>query len=74
MELGEHPADGEPVRILDGRYGPYVKHGKTNASLPQDLAPDQVDMDRAVALIAERVARGPAKKRKSRRGGARKKG
>ena len=73
-ELGEHPNDGEPVQILDGRYGPYVKHGKTNASLPKDLAPDQVDMDRAVALIAERVARGPVKKRKSRGSATRKKG
>jgi DNA topoisomerase-1 len=73
-ELGEHPDDGEPVQILDGRYGPYVKHGKTNASLPKDLAPDQVDMDRAVALIAERVARGPVKKRKSRGSATRKKG
>jgi DNA topoisomerase-1 len=73
-ELGEHPDDGQPVQILDGRYGPYVKHGKTNASLPKDLAPEQVDMDRAKALIAERAARGPAKKKGARRGGTRKKG
>jgi DNA topoisomerase-1 len=73
-ELGEHPEDGEPVRILDGRYGPYIKHNKTNASLPKDLAPDELDMNRAVELIAERVARGPAKKRGSRRGGSKKKG
>ena len=73
-DLGAHPGDGEPVQILDGRYGPYVKHGKTNASLPKGVPPEEVDMDRAVALIAERVARGPAKKRKSRRSGTRKKG
>ncbi|MCL7957422.1 MAG: type I DNA topoisomerase [marine benthic group bacterium] len=73
-ELGEHPADGEPVRILDGRYGPYVKHGKTNASLPKDLPPEQVDMERAVELIAERQARGPAKRKGSGRGGRKKKG
>ena len=73
-DLGGHPADGEPVQILDGRYGPYVKHGKTNASLPKGVLPEEVDMDRAVAMIAERVARAPAKKRKSRRAGTRKKG
>lgn len=72
-DLGPHPEDGEPMQILDGRYGPYVKHGKTNASLPKDLAPDQVDMARAVELIAARVARGPAKKRGTRRGGSKKK-
>jgi len=57
-ELGPHPEDGEPMQILDGRYGPYVKHGKTNASLPKDLAPEQLDVAGAVELIAARVARG----------------
>ncbi|MEJ2482489.1 MAG: type I DNA topoisomerase [Gemmatimonadota bacterium] len=73
-ELGEHPADGEPVRILDGRYGPYVKHGKTNASLPKDLPPESVDMERAVELIAEREARGPAKRKRTGRSRRTKKG
>jgi len=57
-ELGPHPEDGEPMQILDGRYGPYVKHGKTNASLPKDMAPEQLDMAGAVELVAARVARG----------------
>jgi DNA topoisomerase-1 len=73
-ELGEHPDDGEPVRILDGRYGPYVKHGKTNASLPKGLPPESVDMKRAMELIAEREARGPAKRKRSGRSGGKKKG
>jgi DNA topoisomerase-1 len=73
-ELGEHPADGEAVRILDGRYGPYVKHGKTNASLPKDLPPESVDMERALELIAEREARGPAKRKRSGRSGRKQKG
>jgi len=57
-ELGPHPKDGEPMQILDGRYGPYVKHGKTNASLPKGMEPEQLEVAGAVELIAARVARG----------------
>ncbi len=62
-ELGEHPDGGGKVQVLSGRYGPYVKHGKVNATLPRDRAPEEVTMDEAVALIAARAAKGPAKKR-----------
>jgi DNA topoisomerase-1 len=58
-ELGAHPQDGQPVNLLDGRYGPYVKHGKLNASLPKDMSPDDITMDQAVELLAARAARGP---------------
>jgi len=73
-ELGAHPDDGEPMQILDGRYGPYVKHGKTNASLPKDMAPEQLDVAGAVELIAARVARGGGNRKGSgnRRGRAKK--
>jgi len=57
-ELGPHPADGEPVRVLAGRYGPYVKHGGTNANLPKGVDPQAVSLGDAVRLIAERAARG----------------
>ncbi|MFO7587616.1 MAG: type I DNA topoisomerase [Gemmatimonadota bacterium] len=69
--LGAHPADGEPVELLEGRYGPYVRHGKTNASLPKGEAADAVTLDRALALLAERQARGGSRRgRRSRaRGG-----
>jgi len=53
-ELGAHPEDGKPVTLHSGRYGPYVKHGRTNASLGKGDDPDSLDLDRAVALIAAR--------------------
>ena len=58
-ELGEHPADGGPVNVMDGRYGPYVKWEKVNATLPKGTEPADVTMDMAVELIA---AKKPAKK------------
>jgi DNA topoisomerase-1 len=62
-ELGEHPELGGKVQVLTGRYGPYVKHGKVNATLPRDREPEQVTMQEAVELIAARAAKGPAKKK-----------
>ena len=56
--LGDHPADGKPVEILSGRFGPYVKHGRTNASLPRDEEPETLTMERAVELLAARKAKG----------------
>jgi DNA topoisomerase-1 len=62
-ELGGHPELGGKVQVLTGRYGPYVKHGKVNATIPKDREPEQVTMDEAVALIEARAAKGPAKKK-----------
>jgi len=56
-ELGEHPEEGGPVNVMDGRYGPYVKWGKINATLPKETEPGDVTMDMAVALIAEKAAK-----------------
>ena len=53
--LGTHPDSGEVVRILDGRYGPYVTDGATNASVPKGTQVDSVTMASAVALLAERA-------------------
>ncbi|NRA99773.1 MAG: type I DNA topoisomerase [Rhodobacteraceae bacterium] len=66
-DLGEHPGEGGAVAIMDGKYGPYVKWGKVNATLPKDADPDTLTMDAAVALIAEKAAKGGKK------GGRRKK-
>jgi len=63
-ELGEHPEEGGPVNVMEGRYGPYVKWGKVNATLPKDVKAEDVTMDQAVALIAEKTAKkGGAKKK-----------
>jgi DNA topoisomerase-1 len=67
-ELEGHPADGAPVLIFEGRYGPYVKHGEVNASLPRGVEVDEVSLEQAVELLKERAAAG----KKPARGGARK--
>lgn len=66
-DLGPHPKDQAPVQVLDGRYGPYVKHGETNATVPQGQDPATLTMDAAVALLDAREARGPTTKRRGAR-------
>ncbi|PSQ93413.1 MAG: DNA topoisomerase I, partial [Bacteroidetes bacterium SW_4_67_19] len=54
--LGEHPDDGQPVDTHIGRYGPYVRHDGTNASLVDDQTIENVTMEEAVQLISEKEA------------------
>lgn len=54
-ELGLHPEDQKSVEVCNGRYGPYVRHGKVNATLPKDLSPDEITLEEALALIAARA-------------------
>ncbi|WP_417239642.1 type I DNA topoisomerase [Celeribacter halophilus] len=61
-ELGEHPDGGGPVNVMEGRYGPYVKWEKVNATLPKDIKPEDLTMEQAVELIAEKAAKGGKKK------------
>ncbi|HXA41152.1 MAG TPA: type I DNA topoisomerase [Phenylobacterium sp.] len=61
-DLGAHPADGAPVKVLSGRYGPYIKHGATNANVPRGTDPQNVTLEQAVLLLAERAAKGGGKK------------
>lgn len=56
------PVTQQPVQLLDGRYGPYVADGVTNASLPKGMAPSEVTFEKALDLLAARAALGPSKK------------
>ena len=60
-DLGAHPETGEAVKVMAGRFGPYVKCGSINATLPKGTEPTALTMDEAVKLIAERAAKGPSK-------------
>jgi DNA topoisomerase-1 len=62
-ELGAHPESGKALKVLNGRYGPYVSDGAIHATLPRDTDPQSVDMDMAVALIAAKEAKGPSAKK-----------
>ncbi|MEM1410157.1 MAG: topoisomerase C-terminal repeat-containing protein, partial [Pseudomonadota bacterium] len=64
-DLGAHPSDEQPIQVLEGRYGPYIKHGKTNATLPKDMNPADINVDQALEIIAEKEAKGGKKKRKA---------
>lgn len=58
------PTTGEPIKLLDGRFGPYVTDGETNASLPKGSDPAALTFEAAVQLLAERAAAGGGKKKK----------
>ncbi|MFD6446535.1 type I DNA topoisomerase [Promicromonospora sp. NPDC060204] len=62
-ELGDDPTSGKPIQVKDGRFGPYVTDGETNRTLPRDVTPESVTAERAIELLAEKRAQGPAKKR-----------
>ena len=65
-ELGPDPGTGKPIVVREGRFGPYVTDGETNASLRKGDDPQTVTMYRAIELLADRRARGPAKPRRKR--------
>ena len=59
--FGPHPESGVDVKLMEGRFGPYVTDGTTNATLPKAVDPATLTLDAAVVLLAERAAKGPAK-------------
>ena len=62
--LGKHPTSDAEMKVMPGRYGPYVTDGTTNATIPKDVKPEDVTDDQAIELIDARVAKGPAKKKR----------
>ena len=71
-DLGPDPASGKPIVVKDGRFGPYVTDGETNASLRRGDDVEGLTMDRALELLAERRAKGPPEESARRRRGAKK--
>ncbi len=64
-DLGAHPESGAQIKVLKGRYGPYVSDGKLNATLPREMEPESVTMDDAVALLAARAAKAGTKPKRA---------
>ena len=60
--LGDHP-DGGKIQVMPGKYGPYVKWGKVNATLPKEITPEAVTLEEAVALVAEKAGKSGGKKK-----------
>ena len=61
------PITEQEVKILDGRFGPYVTDGETNASLRKGMEPKEMTFEAALDLLAERAAKGPTKKKKKKK-------
>jgi len=62
--LGDHPDDKTSIEVCSGRYGPYVRHGKINATLPKSTTPDEITVDEALELLAAKSAKGIVKTKK----------
>jgi DNA topoisomerase-1 len=67
--FGPSPVTSQPVRVILGRYGPYVTDGVTNASLPKDAPPDEINFEYALNLLQARVDAGPSKRSFRRKSG-----
>ena len=70
--LGQHPRTELEIRLMEGRFGPYVTDGSTNATLPKTLSPEALTLEEAAQLLDERAAKGPAKKSRGRKPAAKK--
>jgi DNA topoisomerase-1 len=64
-EFGPDPVSGKPMQVKDGRFGPYVTDGETNATLPKDYDLSELTPERATELLAEKRAKGPAPKKRT---------
>ena len=63
-DLGEHPEDKKPVRIMKGQYGPYIKYKSLNATIPEEKDPTEINMEEALILIEKRKEYDKSKKTK----------
>ncbi len=70
--FGAHPTSGGEIKLMAGRYGPYVTDGTTNATLPRDKQPESLTAEEAIVLIDERAAKGPTAKKGARKAPAKK--
>lgn len=66
-EFEADPVSGKPIKVKDGRFGPYVTDGETNATIPRGETVEEITFERAVQLLADKRAKGPAPKRTARR-------
>ncbi len=71
--LGDHP-DGGAITVRQGRFGPYVNHGKTNATLKDGMSPDGLTLEEAIRLVEDREGAGPAKRKPAAKVGATRQG
>ncbi|MDP1027204.1 type I DNA topoisomerase [Sphingomonas sp. KR1UV-12] len=71
-ELGNHPRTEAPLKLMEGRYGPYVTDGETNATLPKSVTPDQLTLEEAASLIDARAAAAPKAKKPAKKAAAKK--
>lgn len=60
-ELGNHPEDNSPIQIFEGKFGPYIKHTTTNATIPKDTDISTVTLEQAVQWIADKISKGGGK-------------
>ena len=63
-DLGEHPEDKKPVRVMKGKFGPYIKHKSINASIPEEKDPNEITMEEALIFIEKRKEYDRNKKKK----------
>ena len=66
-DLGEHPEDKKPVRVMKGQYGPYIKYKSLNATIPEEKDPLELNMEEALILIEKRKEYDKIKKKKSKK-------
>ena len=64
--LGSHPEDKKPVRVMKGQYGPYIKYKSINATIPEDKDPSELNMEEALILIEKRKEYDKNKRKKKR--------